>query len=276
MLSGRERAQPVIPAISIEDPADPRIAPFCNIRERDLRRDDGLFIAEGEVVVRQLLASPYFDIHSLLLAPTHAAKFAALLEPHPAVPLYVAEREILSRIAGFPLHRGIIALGRRGKPRRLGDIAPSFGPGALVLAACGIANHDNIGGLFRNAAAFGADGVVIDEASCDPLYRKALRVSVGAVLRTPFAVQKAAEEIVADLRALDFDIVSLSPHAGRDLAEVPRKGRIALLVGAEGPGLPESVLASTSACRIAMQPGWDSLNVATAAAIALYEMRRRT
>ena len=260
--------------LDIADPDDPRIAPYRFLRERDLHRGDGLFVAEGEVVVRRLLGSPHFSTHSLLVAPQHAEKFQALLTDHSLnLPLYVAPSEILSRIAGFPLHRGILALGHRATPALLHQALSALPSNALLLIALGIANHDNLGALFRNAAAFGVDLVVLDKGSCDPLYRKALRVSVGAVLSVPFTRSENEDALLSGLADHDIAAIALSPGAAHTLKETPRHPRTALVVGAEGQGLPASLLGRLKPAAIAMAPGWDSLNVATAAAIALYAMR---
>src|SRR5262249_2972462 len=134
------------------------------------------------------------------------------------------------------------------------------------------ANHDNMGGLFRNAAAFGADAVLLDETCCDPLYRKAIRVSVGAALTTPFAFGGAAEAMVARLAAAGFELIALSPAGAVDLAGLAAPARVAVLFGAEGPGLPAQVLAQATAVRVAMAGGFDSLNVATSSGIVLHHL----
>src|SRR5262249_12361266 len=141
------------------------------------------------------------------------------------------------------------------------ELLAGLPPEALVVGLVAIANHDNMGGLFRNAAAFGADAVLIDETCCDPLYRKAIRVSVGADMTTHFARAGAAEELVEELHAAGFRLLALSPAGSADLASVTRSGRTAVLFGAEGPGLPPAVLARCETVRIRMAAGFDSLNV---------------
>ena len=148
------------------------------------------------------------------------------------------------------------------------------GPVATVLGLVGLANHDNVGGVFRNAAAFGADAVLLDETSCDPLYRKAIRVSVGAALITPFSRGGTAGDLVGALAAAAFEVVALSPAGAEPLASYRRAPRTALLLGAEGPGLPPALLARTRTVRIGMAAGFDSLNVATASGIALHHVTR--
>src|SRR6185312_14162485 len=141
-----------------------------------------------------------------------------------------------------------------------------------VLALFGIGNHDNMGGLFRNAAAFGAGAVLLAQDCCDPLYRKAIRVSVGAALRAPFARFGPDEDPIATLRGAGFEALALSPAGGERLSALEPPPRAAILLGAEGPGLPPGLLARARTVRIPMSPGWDSLNVAVAGAIALHHL----
>ena len=143
----------------------------------------------------------------------------------------------------------------------------------VFVVASGIGNHDNMGGLFRNAAAFGARAVLLDSTCCDPFYRKAIRVSVGAVLRTPFAVAESSEILNALTRG-GVEVLALTPSAGERLADYRRKGPVAVVLGSEGPGLPQAVIAR---CRpppsaIAMAGGFDSLNVAATSAVALHHL----
>jgi tRNA G18 (ribose-2'-O)-methylase SpoU len=145
---------------------------------------------------------------------------------------------------------------------------------ALVLVLVGIANHDNVGAIFRNAAAFGADAVFLDRSCCDPLYRKAIRVSTGSVLRVPYSVFDDTEVFTAMLAAAGFETFALSPHGTIDLRQAWGGERTALLFGTEGAGLPENLLARMKTLRIAMAEGFDSLNVAAASAVALHRFYR--
>jgi tRNA G18 (ribose-2'-O)-methylase SpoU len=141
---------------------------------------------------------------------------------------------------------------------------------ACVLALFGVANHDNIGGIFRNAAAFGAKAVLLDGGCCDPLYRKAIRVSVGGTLTVPFARLPHGTDLLGLLAAHGFQAIGLSPAGALSISEVGRPRRVAVLLGAEGHGLSPDVLSRTLSVRIPMAPGFDSLNVATASGIALH------
>ncbi len=259
--------------VPIGGPDDPRIADYRDIRERDLvgRRD--LFVAEGEVVLTVLVRSARHRPLSLLLDERRLEPLAPLLaDLAPDVPVFVAPRDVLDAIAGFPLHRGILAIGRKAAAPDPRELLAQLPPRATVVVAMGIANHDNIGGIFRNAAAFGADAVLLDALCCDPYYRKALRVSVGHVLGLPMARVSIDDDIVGLLTAADFEVLSLSPRAPERLIDVVRAPRTAILLGTEGPGLSEDVLARTRPISIPMAGGVDSLNVATTSGIVLHHL----
>lgn len=263
-----------IATVTIDDPADPRLAPYAAMRERDLVGRAGRFIAEGEVTLR-LLLSPRarFRAASILLLPERVAGLAEPIAAYPDTPpVYVAERAVMSAVAGFPIHRGVLAVGIRGDAAPAGDLVPPAPAPALVVGLAGLTNHDNVGGLFRNAAAFGADAVLLDQATCDPLYRKAIRVSAGAALTVPFARLDPGRDWAAVADVLGLVPLALSPSGREDLADIAPPHRGLLLLGTEGPGLPASVLARMRTLRIAMAGDFDSLNVATAGAIALHRL----
>jgi tRNA G18 (ribose-2'-O)-methylase SpoU len=256
--------------IAIDDPDDPRIAAYRQVRERDLVGRKGLFIAEGEVVLRVLIGSSRFTPLSVLIAQKRIAGLAPLIADLPQqVPVYAAGQAVLDAIVGFPIHRGVLALGRRSLAPTPEQLVASLPARALLIGLFGIANHDNIGGVFRNAAAFGADAVILDATCCDPLYRKAIRVSVGAALIIPFARLAPGQDALALFESHGFSPLALSPSGQTPLAELRRPDRVALLLGAEGPGLPADLLARSQGVRIPMAAGFDSLNVATASAVAL-------
>lgn len=263
--------------VRIDDPADPRIAAYRDIRERDLVGRGGRFIAEGKVVLEQLFSAGRFRPESALILDARLPGMAATLaKAPPEMPLYVASREVIDRIAGFPMHRGVLAIGLRGAPADPETLLSALPARAVVPALIGISNHDNMGAIFRNAAAFGAAAVLIDETSCDPLYRKAIRVSVGAVLKVPFALAGSGERIAELLAAAGFAQVALSPAGRSDIRALARAGRMALFLGAEGTGLPEVLLHRLDTVRIPIAAGFDSLNVAAASAIALHEISNRS
>jgi tRNA G18 (ribose-2'-O)-methylase SpoU len=258
--------------VPIDDPDDPRIADYRDVREKDLvgRRD--LFVAEGDVVLTTLLASPHPTL-SLLVEERRLAGLAERLAALPeTVPIHTVSRALIDRIVGFPLHRGILAIGRKAPARSAAELLAATPARALVAVALGIANHDNIGGLFRNAAAFGAAAVLIDAATCDPFYRKALRVSIGHVLTVPSARFGPDEDPLALLAAHGFEALALTPKGGEPLADLRPAPRSAALFGTEGPGLAPDLLARTRRVTIEMAPGVDSLNVATCSGIVLHRL----
>ena len=257
----------------ITDPDDPRIGAYRHIRERDLVGRDGLFIAEGEVVLRVLLAGTLHEPVSLLIAEKRLAALAPMIAGLPPdVPVYTAAQPVMDTIAGFPIHRGILALGRRRALPDAGALLAAAGPQAIAVVLFGIANHDNMGGIFRNAAAFGASAILLHGDCCDPLYRKAIRVSVGAALTVPFAYLSAEVDAVDLLAEHGFTPLALSPAGGRPLGAVAAGGRVAVLLGAEGEGLPGAILARVPSVRIEMAGTLDSLNVATASGIVLHHL----
>jgi tRNA G18 (ribose-2'-O)-methylase SpoU len=259
----------------VADAEDDRLAPYRNVRERDLVGREGRFIAEGKVVLNVLLSNPAFAVESLLILENRLAGLSQQLELCPPdVPIYCVSREVMDAIAGFPMHRGILAVGRRNTLRSIDALIDIMPDEALAVVLCGISNHDNMGSIFRNAAAFEADCILMDETSCDPLYRKAIRVSVGAALKVPFAREGSIEAIVAKLQTAGFDIFALSPAGITDIYDAKPSRRVALLLGTEGDGLPKLLLEKLKTVKIPMSGSFDSLNVATASGIALSRFSR--
>ncbi|MDB5698260.1 MAG: methyltransferase [Alphaproteobacteria bacterium] len=259
--------------IPIADSTDPRIDAYRDIRERDLVGRAGLFVAEGKVVLSMLLASPAYRPQSLLIAERRIASILPMLSDlSEEVPVYSAARPVLDAIAGFPLHRGILAIGRRLETPGPDALLAALPAQATVLLLSAIANHDNIGGIFRNAAAFGADAVLLDSDCCDPLYRKAIRVSVGTVLTVPFARLAPGEDALALLDRHGLEALALSPEGRLVLNGWTPPERAAILLGAEGPGLAPELLARAISVRIPMAAGVDSLNVATTSGIVLHHV----
>lgn len=250
---------------------DPRFEPYRELRDRDVRGRDGSFIVEGEVVLRVLLARHPERVRSVLILDKRRDKLADALVALPDdVPVYLASEAVMSEVVGFPIHRGILALAAREEPEDAAALLARLEPG-VVLGVCGVTNHDNVGGIFRNAAAFGARAVLFDKPTCDPLYRKAIRVSVGATLAVPFAQVEDEAAMLAALEAANYTVFGLTPRGSIDVASLPALGpRVALLLGAEGTGLSDATLARVTGLSIRMAPGWDSLNVAASSAVALH------
>jgi tRNA G18 (ribose-2'-O)-methylase SpoU len=266
--------------IRVTDPNDPAVAEFRSIRERDLVRNSSQFIAEGTVVLNMLAAAHQignrFRAEKILVLENRVEGIARTLAAFPPdVPVYTATAEVIDAIAGFHLHRGVLALGHRLPAPPLAAALAALGPKALVTVCSGISNHDNAGAIFRNSAAFGSDLVVLDDLSCNPLYRKAIRVSVGSVLTVPFHHGGSTQTVLQDLDDAGFQVWGLSPAGTANIRDIPANGRMALLLGTEGEGLPQDLLSRLKTARISQKPGLDSLNVATAGAIALYEISSR-
>ncbi len=243
------------------------------MRDPELLREHGVFVAEGRLVVQRLIEQSPFRTRSVLVTPTALNALAGTLASTSA-DIFTVSWDVMELITAFPAHRGCLAIGERADGASLAALLESRGP-LVVLENVG--NPDNVGGAFRNAAAFGASGVVLSPGCSDPLYRKAIRTSMAATLTTPFVIAEAWPEAVSRLRSSGWHVIALTPGAGRELAEVARDAgsdRAALLLGHEGHGLSEeAVRLCTARARIPMAPGADSLNVATAAAVALYELR---
>ena len=254
--------------IQITDRGDPRIAPFIDVRERDLTGGrDGRFIVEGKVALSILLSRSRFDVESLFLGESRLEPLAEILARVPVgVPVYTAPQALMDEVAGFPIHRGILACARKGAALPLDDLLPK----TRLLVLNQLSNHDNVGAAFRNAAAFGVEGVILDQRSCDPLYRKAIRVSSGASLWLPFHHGGDGKTQIETLKSAGFTVWAMTPRVEAPaLSEQPIPDKLAVLLGAEGPGLPQALMDAATPVRIPMQAGFDSINVATAGAIAL-------
>ncbi len=214
--------------IRIEDAEDPAVAEFRDIRERDLVGRTGRFIAEGTVVLNMLATAHGqhrgFRAEKILVLENRLAGIEETLGRFPAdVPVYMASAAVIDAIAGFHLHRGVLALGRKPAPRPLEAELADLPARALVTVLSGISNHDNAGAIFRNSAAFGASLVILDETSCDPLYRKAIRVSVGSVLTVPFHRGGRIDDILTKLDEAGFTVWGLSPAGKTPLRDLPAK-----------------------------------------------------
>lgn len=274
---------PLVHVTSLADP-DPRLGVYANMRDAELaQRTDpldesahaGLFIAEGELVLRRLIGSR-FKVQSVLTTPARVESLRDALDRlDPDVPVFLAPQSVLNDIVGFNMHRGVLGIGIRGPGLTVADLAARPGP---ILVLEDLVNHDNLGGIFRNAAALGGPGVSVclSPRCADPLYRKSLRVSMGLVLGVPFARSASWPSDFDVLRASGYTVWAMTPKPGSvdlgDLLTGP-PGRLALVVGSEGPGLSdEAFKAADRLVRIRMHPAdpaVDSLNVAMAGGIAL-------
>ncbi len=260
---------------------DPRVGGYQTVRDADLVRERGLFVAEGRLVVERLIGEGRYLIQSLLLSEAaYRALEPVLPALRPETPVYVCDAGALRGITGYDVHRGCLALAERPLPLAIDAV---LSDARLVVVLDGVTNADNVGGVFRNAAAFDADAVLLDAASCDPLYRKAIRTSMAATLHVPFVrLTNQTNEwpaALVDLKARGFTIVAFTPGAAAcdldEFAASPRPARLALLFGSEGPGLSAaSDAAADHRVRIPISPRVDSLNLAVAAGIALHAIAR--
>lgn len=260
----------------VDDPAHPLLADFRALNDpagrRRVERAGGYFVVEGIVAIERLLALPGWTVRALALLPRVAERLAPLLDGRD-LPVAVASEAVLREVVGFDIHRGALASVARRPPVPIDQLVRVREP-QLFVAAEGLNDHENLGALYRNAAAFGCAGVVLDPTCADPFYRRSVRVSQGNVL----AVPTAEVQTVGELHAAGVVTVALTPSAPHRLADLDRAttgpGPVAVLVGAEGPGLRDATLqAATLRASIPMAAGVDSLNVATAAAIALFHLQ---
>ncbi len=255
----------------IHDPKDPRLAEYRTLNDAGLRQSiegDDVCIAESALVVARLLGSPY-PMRSALVSESRwdsLGRLASDLAAHPS-PIYVAAQPVMNEIVGFDIHRGVLAAATRPSPR---DPDAVLADARVVAVLEGINDHENMGVIFRNADALGVDAVLLDPTCCDPHYRRAIRVSMGAIFDVPFAR-------LATLQPIDgWTMVALTPSGDEELPQIDGPDRIALLLGAEGPGLTAAALAGCHhRVRIGMRPGVDSIGVASASAIAFHHFGRR-
>jgi tRNA G18 (ribose-2'-O)-methylase SpoU len=257
---------------AIEDPGDPRVDDFRALATPGRGRRQDSFVVEGLNPVRLLLRSR-FPTRSLLFVPSALdALRDELARLDPAVPVYTAGHALLRTITGFNFHGGHLAIGERAAEPPLAELLSPAGDRALVVMER-LANPDNVGGVLRNAAAFGAAAVLLSPGCADPLYRRTIRVSMGNALVVPFATLSDWPQDLERLRAAGYTLVALSPRAdATDIADV-RARRVAILVGHESDGLGRSALAwADVTARIPMAPGVDSLNAAAASAVALHRL----
>lgn len=263
--------------IDIADPDDPRLADYVALRDASLRRSleskRGLFIAEGEKVIRRALAAGYAP-RSFMLAQRWLPGLADVLAPHAGVPTYVVSEALAERVTGFHVHRGALASLHRRPPTPMAEL---LGVRRLVVAE-DIVDHTNVGALLRNAAGLGWDGVLLAPRAADPLYRRAIKVSMGTVFSLPWARADDWAQALPRLREAGFTLLALglTPDAV-PLDQVVARGvpeKLAIVVGTEGEGLSRCWIGQADAVvSIPMQHGVDSLNVAAATAVACWALR---
>jgi tRNA G18 (ribose-2'-O)-methylase SpoU len=257
---------------------DERVAAYQWLADPKRLEAEGLFVAEGRLVVPQLLAASSRPgrwagaAHSVLLSPAAYAHMQSQLAPYPEVPVFVVPQPAMNELVGFNIHRGCLALGRRPLTPGLDELDLAAATRVVVLE--GVNNPDNIGGIFRSAAAFNADFVALGPGCADPLYRKSIRTSIGATLDVPYAKAEPWPPALDQLKRAGFRVVALTTATtAAALASLTGRARMALLAGAEGTGLSDLALAAADErVTIPMSGRVDSLNVGTALAIALYHV----
>ena len=263
--------------IAIESLDDPRTAEYRLISRPAALARAGLFVAEGRLVLRRLAERSQFRIKSVLLSDTaRAALDDVVSRLDPAVPVYVTSQAVISALVGFQIHRGCLALVERPRLARVDEIDFSTARRLVVLE--GVSNPDNVGGIFRSAAAFGVDAVLLGPDCGDPLYRKAIRTSMAGTLQVPFCAAMPWPQSLSTLGTRGFQVIGLTPASdARSLDECGGKiERLALVLGAEGEGLSADALAAVDQrVRIPMRGPADSLNVTVAASIALWHFDHR-
>jgi tRNA G18 (ribose-2'-O)-methylase SpoU len=266
-----------VPVIRVGDQDDARLAAFRNIPDRDLLARDGLFVAEGRLVVRRLIEARRFPVRSVMVTDAALVPLRALLDTREELPVYVVPQVVMNGITGFNMHRGCLALGERPRPGCWRDLVTGA---RRAVALERIGDADNVGSVFRSASAFGVDAVLLGPGCTDPLYRKALRTSMGAALDVPFAQAEPWPEVLRDLARGGWVVLAMTPSSSAPalhaLAPAISDRPIAVVVGSEGDGLSDAALdACTHHARIPMADRVDSLNVAVATAIALYALTAR-
>jgi tRNA G18 (ribose-2'-O)-methylase SpoU len=259
---------------------DPRIADYAALSDAALRRQadpaNGRYIAEGAKVIGRALAAGHRP-RSFFMAPKRLAGLAEVLEAHPGVPVFVGPDEVLEAVTGFHLHRGALAAMHRPAPLELAEVLRTA---SRVAVLEDMVDHTNLGAIFRSAAALGIDAVLLSPRSADPLYRRAVRVSMGAVFQVPWVRLESWPGDLPALSAAGFQVAAmeLTERAERiDAVAALEIPRLALVLGTEGAGVSDAMLEAVDLhVMIPMRPGMDSLNVAAAAAVAFWELRLRT
>lgn len=271
---------PVYGAIRVDDPSDPRIEEFLGLRDHELRRRreapggelHGIFIAEGDLVVERALRAGY-RLRSVLVDATRTLPLPTAIPAD--VPVYAAGQEVVLRITGMAMHRGLIASLDRGPDRRLDEVLAGA---TRVVVLENVNNPTNLGVIARSAMGLGADALLLDPSCCDPLYRRASRVAMGEVFALPWARTRRFPDGLDPIVDAGFTLLALTPDPRAesidDLRFAPDE-KVALVLGAEGPGLTEETMGRVGRrVRIPLHAGVDSLNVGAAAAIACYVLGR--
>jgi tRNA G18 (ribose-2'-O)-methylase SpoU len=256
----------------------PELAPYRSMRWQHEQRKQGIFVAEGEKVVRRLLES-HIEIISLLLPAKWAENYSELLaaRPEAEIHVYTAEKKLLELLTGFSMYQGVLALGRVPKSVSLESVIEQSAKPLLILAVEGVSSAENLGGLVRNCAAFGAHAVIVSETCCSPYLRRAVRASVGTVFKVPVIETEKLLETLELAKANGLRVIAAHPHTEKKfLADATLTADCIILLGSEGEGISPAILAACDeAVAIPMENEVDSLNVGMAGAVFLYEASRQ-
>ncbi len=264
--------------VYVSSAEDPRLDPFRNVKGQG-PRPDGTFVAESEFVLERVFASSMV-VRSILIAPARAERLHDVLATYAdgqstPIEVLVADRHLIDEVIGYPLHRGVIAVAERPEPTAPEDLLRSA---TTIVVLEGVIDPENVGSIFRHSAGFGVDAILLHGPTGDPLYRKTIRTSMGWTLSIPYARTSSDTPIIDLLTAAGFTSLALTPSRSATALSVALDAlepttKLALLLGAEGPGLTDETLRrSDCRVRIPLADGVDSLNVSTAGAIALYAL----
>lgn len=265
-------------ALRLDSIDDPRLAPYRRLKERELARLGGRFIAESEHVVRRLLDSD-FVVESVLCGERRADAMGPAMQRRPGVPLYVVADAMVHRVVGFQFHSGVIACGLRKPMAGVDSIAVAPGGPSTLVVCPDLISHENLGSIVRIAAGFGADGLLLGPRCCDPFYRLSIRVSMGTVFALPIA---RSTDLLADLArlrgAFGYECVATVLAGDAEPLDLRHRGsRVAVVLGNEAQGLDgQTIAACDRRVTLPMRRGVDSLNVAVAAGIFLYELTKES
>lgn len=256
---------------------DPALVPYRTMKRQQDHEAEGIFVAEGDKVTRRLIESA-IGLVSLLVPPGSRNEFLHLLGGRPElVRMFVAEKAILEQLTGFPLYQGVLAVGRIPALPNLEALVTSFGRDRFFAAVDGLANAENLGALIRNCVALGAQAVIVGETCASPYLRRSVRSSMGTIFKIPVVFSRDLARDLRSLEAAGIRCVAAHPHTDRlSIASADLRRDCCVVFGSEGNGIRPSVLEACSLwAAVPMLPGVDSLNVASASAVFLYEVARQ-
>ena len=255
----------------------PALAPYRTLRQSDEHRTAGIFVAEGDKVVRRLLES-HFGVVSLLLPERRLAELEPLIRARAEdVPVYIVELAELEKLTGFPFFQGVLAVGKIPRTETVASVLSAISAPRLFVAIDGLTNSENVGLVIRNAAAFGAHALVVDRSSASPFLRRAVRNSMGVIFKLPIVEVNALRDALDELRRAGVRVIAAHPHTdARTIRDADFTRDCCVVLGSEGVGISAAVLAACDeAVEIPMSHDVDSLNVGSAAAVFLYEAARQ-